>query len=216
MFKIEELLKIFLGIIILAFAINLNNIAKTGISQIQIITAFIFVALIVLVNVFAKKLAAYYYHSHAEIKIWNIERYGLRQGQHFNKPVPAGIIFPFFISLLSYGYFMWMAIFEFDVNPSSSRASKKHDIYKFSEMTDFDIGMIASAGVVANLFAAIIGYIAGFPEFAKLSIYFAAFSLVPISSLDGTKIFFGSRNLVLWITLVVITTIALGYAWLLV
>jgi len=214
MFKIEELLKIIFGIIILVFVINLNNITKSKISQTIIITAFIFVAIIVLVNVLAKKLAAYYYHSHVEIKIWNIERYGLAAAQHFKKPIPAGIILPFFISLLSYGYFMWMAIFEFDVNPSSSRASKQHDIYKFSEMTDFDIGMIAAAGVVANLFAAIIGYLAGFPDFARWNIYFAAFSLVPISSLDGTKIFFATRNIVLWITLVVLTAIALGYAML--
>ena len=164
MFKINELFKIILGIIILVFVVNLNSITKLEISYEKIITATIFVVIIVFVNIFAKKLAAYYYHSHAEIKIWNIEKYGLRAGQHFNKPIPAGIIIPFFLSILSYGYFMWMAIFEFDVNPSASRASKRHDMYKFSEMTDFDMGMIAAAGVVANLFASIIGYLAGFPR----------------------------------------------------
>jgi len=214
MFKFKELLKIVLGIIMLVFVININNLFQSQISQTLLITALISATIIVFINLFAKKITAYSYHSNIEVSIWNIERYGLSEGQHFKKPIPAGIIIPFIISLLSYGYFMWMALFEFDVNPSSSRTSRKHDIYKFSEMTDFDIGMIAAAGVIANLIAAIIGYILGFPDFARWSIYFAAFSLVPISKLDGTKIFFATRNLVLWIILSVITLIALGYAFL--
>jgi uncharacterized membrane protein len=99
MFKAKEILILIFGIIILAFVVNFNNITKLQLNQTQILTALIFMAIIVFVNVIAKKLAAYYYDSHIEIKIWNVERYGLSSSMHFKRPVPAGIILPFFISL---------------------------------------------------------------------------------------------------------------------
>ena len=69
-------------------------------------------------------------------------------------------------------------------------------------MTDWHIALIAVAGIIINLIAAIIGYVAGFETFAKLNIWFAAWALIPLSSLDGSKIFFGSRPL--WFTMLVI------------
>ena len=81
-------------------------------------------------------------------------------------------------------------------------------------MTEEHIGLIAASGIFANLFLGIIGYLIGFPLFAKLSIWFAFFNMIPISNLDGNKIFFG--NLVLWSFLAIITLIGLGYTFLLV
>jgi len=58
--------------------------------------------------------------------------------------------------------------------------------------------------LVANLIATIIGYIAGFELFTKLSIYFIAWSTIPLPGLDGSKIFFSSK-----ILLVITFTIAM-------
>jgi len=66
---------------------------------------------------------------------------------------------------------------------------------------------IAAVGVFANIFFAIIGYLINQPEFAKLNIYFAFFNLIPLSELDGNKIFFGS--LILWVLLIIITLVGL-------
>ena len=52
-----------------------------------------------------------------------------------------------------------------------------------------------------------IGYLLGFTEFSKLSIYYALFNMFPISSLDGNKIFFG--NIVLWSFLASLVVIGL-------
>ena len=100
---------------------------------------------------------------------------------------------------------------EFEIHPSTARASKRHGIYRFTEMTDWHMGLIAAAGLVANLFAAMIGYIIGAPEFTKLSIYYACFCLIPFGNLDGTKIFFGS--IIIWFTLLIICAVFLSYAF---
>ena len=75
------------------------------------------------------------------------------------------------------------------------------------------MGLIAASGIFANLFFAIIGYLVGgpfFTLFSLLNIWMAFFNIIPISDLDGNKIFFGS--LILWSFLAALTIIGLGYA----
>jgi len=98
----------------------------------------------------------------------------------------------------------------FDVKPKVYRAAKRHGLYSYSEMTEAHIGLIAAAGVLTNLFLAVISYFLGFETFSRINIYFAFFNMLPISDLDGNKIFFG--NLVLWSFLAVLAIIGLGYA----
>jgi len=214
MFKPKEISHIILAIIILSFVVSFNQISKNSERGHLIIFSIIIITLIIFINIIAKKITAYYFESNIESKIWHLQQYSFKQSYHFKKPLPAGIIIPFILSVISLGYAMWLAILEFEVNPSSTRVSKRHGHYRVSEMTDTQIGIIAASGVIVNLIASIIGYLIGVPEFARLSIYYAAFSLLPLSGLDGTKIFFGSR--VMWFSLVIITAIFLGYAFLLV
>ena len=61
---------------------------------------------------------------------------------------------------------------------------------------------------------AVLGYLVGFTEFARLNIFLAFFSMIPISDLDGNKIFFGSQ--IMWSFLAAITLIGLGYAFFLI
>jgi hypothetical protein len=74
------------------------------------------------------------------------------------------------------------------------------------------MGWIATWGIITNLVLAIIGYSFGYELFAKLSIYYATWSIIPFSSLDGTKIFFSSR--VLWTILfaIILMFLALGFS----
>jgi len=169
------------------------------------------VFLILLLNVIAKKIAAYYLESEIEIKPWQMERYGFKKHQYFKKPIPIGIFLPILVSIISVGKLIWMASMVFEVKPKVYRAVKRHGLYSFSEMTEAHIGMIAAAGVLINLIAAVIGYFLGFPTFARLSIYFAFFNIIPFSDLDGNKIFFG--NIVLWSFLATLALIGLGYAF---
>ena len=169
------------------------------------------VFLVLLFNVAAKKIAAFYLESRIEIKPWLIERYGFKKQEYFKRPFQIGIFLPIIVALVSVGNLFWMASMIFDVKPEVYRASKRHGLYSFSEMTEAHIGMIAAAGVLINLVVAVIAYFLGFPLFARLNVYYAFFSMIPLSDLDGNKIFFG--NTVLWSFLATLVLIGLGYAF---
>jgi len=162
------------------------------------------------VNIFAKKIMAYYVESEIKIKLWEIERYGVAPHRKMKKPFPAGAFFPIILTAITVGYATWMACLTFDVKPKVYRAAKRFGLYSFSEMTEWHISLIAAAGILANLLFAIIGYLTNFPEFARWNIYFAAFNMIPFSDIDGSKIFFGST--VLWTFLAAVSLIFLGYA----
>jgi len=172
------------------------------------------ILIILVINLVAKKAMAYYLDSEIEIAPWGIKRYGFKPEQQFRKPFPAGIFLPIIVSALSLGNFIWMASLVFEVKPKVYKSAKRHGIYAFSEITEGQIGLIAAAGIFANLIAAVVSYLIGWPIFTQLSIWYAFFNMLPISELDGNKIFFG--NLILWSFLASIVVIAVGYALLLI
>lgn len=202
----NEIFTILLITLILAFTISLLKISET------FLPVLISIFIIITANVFAKKIASYYLDSEIEIRLWEIKRYGFKPKKHFKKQFPAGAFFPILITTFSFGYLKWMACLVFDVKPKIYRAAKRYGLYNFSEMTEYHIGLIASSGIIINLFLAIIGYLIGFDEFSKLNIYYAFFNILPISDLDGNKIFFGS--FILWSFLAAIVLIGLSYVFL--
>lgn len=205
MFDKKEIGVIIITSVFLAFAITLVETWNI------FLYALVCVLIIVLVNSLAKKISAYFFESEVEIKLWEFKRYGYRAGQKWKNAFPAGLVIPLIskIILFPLNGFAWMASLVFDVKPKSWRVAKRHGYYSFSEMTEDHIGYIAAIGVIANLILALIGYLVGYPYFAKISIWFAFFSMLPISDLDGNKIFFG--NLALWNVLAILTAIAIGY-----
>lgn len=170
--------------------------------------------IIILVNVLAKKMVSEYLDSEIELGVWKMKRYGFKPERRLKKDLPAGILFPLIFSVLTLGNLVWLASIVFDVKPKVHRAARRHGLYKFSEMTEDHIGLIAAAGIFANVIFAIIGYLIGFEIFAKFNIYYAFFNILPFSDLDGNKIFFG--NLALWSLLAAIVLIGVGAALLLV
>jgi len=196
-----EIFIIILASLVLGVSVGFNNISlayAAGISFLIIIGA----------NVLIKKIIGYSLEINVRTKFWSWYQYGFRRDSHFKKPVPM-IWVPLLASLLTKGLFWWLAILEFDVTPKTERVAKRHGLYRFTQVTEWHIAWIAAWGIILNLVLGIIGYIAGFELFARLSIYFAAWSIVPLSGLDGSKIFFSSRGI--WITLATITLIILGW-----
>ncbi|GAG02034.1 unnamed protein product, partial [marine sediment metagenome] len=181
-------------ILIVVFIITLlTSLFKSFDGFLYTLLAVFFVFLI---NILAKKIASFYLDSKIEMKIWKIKRYGFKPSSYFKKPIYAGILFPIIFALVFLGNFIWMACLVFDVKPKIYKAAKRHGLYSYSEMTESHIGIIAAIGIIASLVFAIIGYLLGFSEFSRLSIFFALFNMIPISDLDGNKIFFGS--IILW------------------
>jgi len=204
MIKGKEILYVVTISIILAFTISL--IESLDLFLYTLLTVFI----VIMINVLAKKITAFILDSEIEINLWEMKRWGYKTHHHLKKSFPIGAFLPIIVTFLSMGFLYWMACLTFETKGKVYRAAKRWGLYSFSEMTEYHIGLIAGWGILANLFFALLGYLVGFSEFAKLNIYLASFNLIPISSLDGNKIFFGS--LVFWSFLVTITLIALGYA----
>lgn len=187
--------------LILAFTISLvESLRMFGYTLLAVF-------LIIMINTLAKKVIGFYLDSEIEIEFWEIKRYGFKAHRYFKKPFPAGAFLPIITTAFSFGYLTWMASLIFEVKPKIYRAAKRHGHYSFLEMSEFHISLIAAAGILANIGFAIIGYLINFPEFTRWSIYYAAFNMIPISDLDGNKIFFGSKAL--WSFLASIVLIAL-------
>jgi len=204
MLNTKEIASIIVIAIILGFTFSaLDNLKTLPFLIISII-------IVILINVLAKKVAAFHYDSEVEIKIWEMQRYGYKPQYKFKRPFPAGAAFPIIATAFTFGYFQWLACLVFDVKAKIHRSARRHGLYRFSEMTEDHIGYIAAAGIFANLIIAGLAYFLNLPSqmnFVALNIYYATYNLIPFSDLDGNKIFFG--NLVLWVFLATISLISL-------
>lgn len=206
MITIKEILALILALIVLAFS---NSFSLHPSLQLFLNSLLLF-AVILIVYTASKKLMAYYLDCREETKVWSFQRYGWRESSHFQNPVPIGIILPFLLSLLSLGMVKWFAVTESDFRGTPARAVRKHDYYSFTELTEWHIGLISAAGILAMFVLAAIVYFLDYSQLARLAIYFAAFNMIPLGKLDGTRIFFGSK--IMYAVLLVLTFIGLTYA----
>ena len=200
--SLTEIFIIVLASLVLAISVGFDNISL-------VYSAGISFLIILGLNVLIKKIVGYFLEIDVRTKFWSWQQYGFRKDSHFKKPIPM-IWIPLIVSLFTKGAFWWLAILEFDVVPKTERVSKRHGLYRFTQVTEWHVAWITAAGIILNLFLGIIGYVAGFELFAKLSIYFAAWSILPLSNLDGSKIFFASRTF--WTILLTIILILLGWS----
>ncbi len=171
---------------------------------------FLFFVIIIVLSVFTKKAIAYALDSDVEHELWKIERYGFSHTSHFKTPKLAGIIIPLFFTLVSLGKFIVMPLLTYETRALKHRAAKRHGFYSYTEMTDFHNALIGASGIVILLILSVVTYLTSFEHLAKLSTFYAFWNLLPISKLDGTQIFFGSR--ILYSILAVITLIFTIYA----
>ncbi len=197
----KEFVIILVAAIVLALTVSFKN---TGILR----YAFISFLIIISANVLTKKIVGYILETNVKTKFWSLYQFGLQTRSHFKKAVPM-VWLPLIITLFTKGIFWWLAILEFDVQAKTERVSKRHGLYRFTQVTEWHIAWIAIWGIITNLAIAVIGYIAGYEMFAKFSIYFAMWQIIPFSSLDGSKIFFSTRGL--WITIFTILLIFFGW-----
>jgi len=184
MFSKKSILSIFLTILTLSFSFSLvSNLNNFGV-------IFFLISLVVLINVFFKELAAYYYDLKIEHIMLEIKQYGFKAHDHFKKPFPIGILLPIFTSVLSAGYFIWMGILTFEAKAEVYRVAKRRGFYGYSESSEFHEGIIALIGVIGSILVGGIGILIGNYEFTKLSFFYAFFNTIPFWKLDGNKILF--------------------------
>lgn len=197
----KELMTIILATIILALAASFKDTSTFYPAALSFL-------IIISVNILAKKAIGFHFETFVKTKFWTLQQYGFRKDSRFKTPIPMAWL-PLLLALFTKGYLLWFGILEFDIKAKAERVAKRHGIYRFTEVTEWHMALIAMWGLIANLVFAIAGYILGFELFAKLSIYFMAWSVIPIGRLDGAKIFYASRGL--WITIFTIAVIVLGW-----
>ncbi len=206
----KEFFHILAAVIILTAVSSFTFILKKDFYMLGAI--FLFSVIIIGIHVISKKLVAYALDANAEHSIWSVSRYGFKPTQYFKKSVPAGIMAPVFFTIFSLGLIKPLAILTYETQALKVRAAKRFGFYSYTEMTDWHNGLIGAVGIVAVLLISFISYF-GFEDMARMAAFYAFWNMIPISNLDGTQIFFGSR--VLWATLGVITVIFTAYALLL-
>lgn len=206
MITLREIGSLILALIILAFANSFIDFNK-------FLYSLVFFAIILTVYVAAKKFAAWYVECKEEIKILTFQRYGVYERSFLKTPIPMGLILPFALTILSLGWVKWFAVLESTVEGTTARAARRHDIYSYSELTEWHLAVVSGAGIFSMFLVAIFSYLLNFPELSRLSIYFAAFNMLPLGKLDGVRVFFGSRPMftILWI----LNILGLVYAFLL-
>ena len=158
------------------------------------------------VHVLAQKLAAYRFGANLEYELWKMKRYWFFEKSYFKRPMPAWILVPLFLAIVSFGFIKWLAILTFEAFPTTRRIARR-----WYKLTEWEYALIAISGIFANLILAIVSEFLGWHDFAVLNILFAFFNVLPFSQLDGTKILFGSRMLWIFsIILVVAMLILIG------
>ena len=211
----SEIAHIAIAILILSLVIGFQSIVSQDFPALS--TAALFAAIIIILNVGAKKLMAGALDSGVEHKIWSFSRYGFKPGSRFKNEFPAGIVLPLLFSVITLGTFKLMALLTYETKALKHRAAKRFGHYSFTEMTDWHNALIGAAGIVVLLTLSLVSYFipASNLEFlARMASYYAFFNLLPIGRLDGTQIYFGSR--VLFAVLAAITLIFSAYSFLLV
>jgi len=178
---------------------------------VKIITTLFLFLLILSVWMTAKKIGAKKHYMKIEHKVWTFQRWGWYQRSAFKKPIPIGLIFPFFIAFFTLGYLKPFVFFEYDAKDiperrlikakGGARRVRKEAIH------EEDLAYTSAYGFYSLLLLAIIGTIISYYsniefgyELAKYSIFYGAWNLVPFGKLDGTKMFFGT--FIAWLFLV--------------
>jgi len=171
--------------------------------------------LTILVSVFCKKLTAKNIDIKIEHEIWFFQRWWIGKSSHLKNPVPAGVIFPAVLSLISYGFITCFSILQFESKALPAKVVKKYGTKRFSDIMEWDLCMIGFYGILGPLLLSLIAKIIPFsiPGFnlmllSKYSLYYAIWNLLPLSSLDGAKMFFGSSRLYIF-TLILTTIVGL-------
>jgi len=169
---------------------------------IKVLSRLLVFFLIIFSSVTIKKLRAPAFSIKIEHRIWEFQRWGPYKRSKFKKPIPMGLIFPFFLGLFSLGYLKPFTFLQFDIedDPDRRRLSQKgySKMLRKQYMNQQDYGYTAAWGFYTVLALAIIGGILSSQynlsfgaDLAKFSIYYGLWNLVPFGQLDGSRLFFG-------------------------
>ena len=173
-----------------------------------LLSALAISAVIILISVCSKKLTAGNIDVGIKLKIWEFQRYGLAAKQKFRSPFPIGLLLPLILVIISNGMLKFLAFLQFESKALPAKAVKKYGLRRFSGIMEWDDALIVFYSVLPLMILAIAASFfdsAFFNSLSRYSMFYVISNLIPISQLDGTKLFFGSRPLFVftWILAVI-------------
>jgi hypothetical protein len=197
LFSKEEIIAIVIASLVMGYLLAFNQI-----SWLSWISYAGISLLIVLVHHIGYKTSASLLDCSTETQLWTLKQFWFSTKSHFKKPFPVWLFIPLILVWLTFGLVKWIGILTFNVIPLASRVR-----FRWRELTEWHIALIATGAAIANMGAAVIAKAFGFDSFAAYNMIFVLYSLIPIGQLDGTKIFFGSR--MLWIFMLIFSAVML-------
>jgi Zn-dependent protease len=187
MFKAKEAFSIILAALVIGYLISFKALSwQTFASGAGLALLMLFI------HHLGQKFTALFYDCSTESRLWTVKQFSFAKSAHFRFDFPMWAMLPVFAVIFSFGLIKWLAVTTFEACPLPARVHRK-----YAELTEFDLGLIAVGGLFFNALLAIISQAFGYNEFAMLNLYFILFNLIPVSTLDGGKIFFGS--VMLWV-----------------
>lgn len=206
---------------ILSITLAIGTVVSLGVENVAQWQEFILIALgttaaVIFVNAIAKKVMAHYFDAEIDIETWQFKRFmfmtkktitGHRPHQKMKHPFQAGFFMPLIIKFISFGIFNWMASLTFQAKGTIYRTSRRFGQYQYIDITESEMAWIAFIGIFANILFAALAYMTGMTLFAKVNLTYAFCNTIPLSNLDGTKMFFGKQPL--WWIAAIITSIGL-------
>ncbi len=202
----REIISLGIALITLTIVISFKQVIAGNLLYLG--TAILYAALVIGINVVAKKAAARSLDADVEHDVWYGSRYGLKPGARLSKGIPLGVIIPLCITAFSLGIGKCMTFLTYETSALKQRAAKRFGFYSFTEMTDWHNALVGAAGIVGVLALAIIAYlIPSLEGLPSIAIYYAFWNMIPWSKLDGAQIAMGSR--ILYTALALITFVFL-------
>src|SRR3989338_11016433 len=164
----------------------------------------IFSTIIVVVAIMAKKTMANALDAKVEHELWHMERilivskdlvFGFTKKQGFGSRIPMGIFIPLLVTILSAGFIKFTPILTYEASATKYHSAKRFGTKSTLLLSEGQNTLIAASSAFALFALATIVYflLPSQVELSKLAVYYAVSNLVPISKLDGTQMFFGSR-----------------------
>ncbi len=209
MFTKKESAALLISILVLSFVFGFDD-GKEAFALSSWLFNFLIVFLAVFASVLFRELMfkgfARRHDATSEYGIWNINQVWF--GKKLERGIPLGIFAAVVLAIASAGKFFFTAIGVHNLRENRhARVGRKLIFLEYSEEAK-----IASMGILSHLFLASAGLLGGnflglnMSAFVNINFFMALFNLLPISNLDGAKIFFGS--LMTYIFLVVFTIVA--------
>jgi hypothetical protein len=205
----KEILHLFIASLVIGFIFSFRewgpgqtfdvNIGLTNLIRYTIISI-----LVLLIYITTQKLCALRHGAISNFRIWSFKQYWLSKSSKFKKPLPIGILLPILLSFFSNGHIKFATV-------GTSEITEIRRIGKsFKHLTGWETAVIHLAGPLTLSFLSIILFpLETFSKLIYVSYTIAIFSMIPLSSLDGAKIFFGSPPLYIFGLALIISSIFL-------